>query len=186
MTVGFSFLKPDWQIMNSITTNVNYLHMDVSVPNSQQLGSKSQLPKRVCPVDIKAGLRDTAYVSPTRSEQLFYRQFGRILADARNKKKLSQEVLARELGLSRTSVTNIEKGRQPVQLHTLYHISQLLSVDLKDLLPAPQLIQRPEADQDVNVSRTDWLETMNVKLPDGGTDAKTKRYRTRSKKTSQR
>jgi transcriptional regulator with XRE-family HTH domain len=125
-------------------------------------------------------------VSPTRSDQLFYRQFGRILAEARNKKKLSQEVLARELGLSRTSVTNIEKGRQPVQLHTLYHISQLLSVDLKDLLPAPQLIQRPEANQDVNVSRTDWLETMNVKLPEGGTDAKTKGYRTRSKKTSRK
>ncbi len=129
-------------------------------------------------------LRDTACVAPTRSDGLFYRQFGRILAAARNKKKMSQEVLARELGLSRTSITNIEKGRQPVQLHTLYHISKLLAVELKDLLPAPQLVQRPESSQDVNVSRTDWLETMNVKLPFGGNDAKTKRHRTRSQKTS--
>jgi transcriptional regulator with XRE-family HTH domain len=129
---------------------------------------------------------NTIYVSAARTDQLFYRQFGRILAEARNKKKLSQEVLARELGLSRTSITNIEKGRQPVQLHTVYHISHLLSVDLKELLPAPQLIQRPDANQDVNVSRTDWLQTMNVKLPDGDNHAKTKGYRTRSKKTSRK
>lgn len=146
-----------------------------------------QLPKRVCYVDSREILRDTIDVSPTRSDhQLFYRQFGRILAEARNKKKMSQEVLARELGLTRTSITNIEKGRQPVQLHTLYHISQLLSVELQDLLPAPQLIQRPEANQDVNVSRTDWLETMNVRLPIGGIDAQTKGHRTRSKKTSRK
>jgi transcriptional regulator with XRE-family HTH domain len=124
------------------------------------------------------------FVKAKAADQLFYRQFGRILAEARSKKKLSQEVLASELGLSRTSITNIEKGRQPVQLHTLYLISELLSVDIKDLLPSPKLSQRPEANQDVNVSRTDWLETMNVRLPDGGTDAKTKGYRVRSKKTS--
>ncbi len=122
-------------------------------------------------------------VAPTRSDQLFYRQFGRILAAARNKKKMSQEVLARELGLSRTSITNIEKGRQPVQLHTLYQISNLLAVELKDLLPAPQLLQSPESSQDVNVSRTDWLKAMNVKLPFGDNNAQTKRRRARSQKT---
>lgn len=96
---------------------------------------------------------------------------------------MSQEVLARELGLSRTSITNIEKGRQPVQLHTLYHISNLLAVELKDLLPAPQLLQGPESSQDVNVTRTDWLKAMNVKLPFGDSHAQTKRRRTRSQKT---
>ncbi len=124
-------------------------------------------------------------VPSTRSDhQPLYSQFGRILAEARNKKKMSQEVLARELGLSRTSITNIEKGRQPVQLHTLYQISQLLSVELKDLLPAPQLAQQPETGQDVSVSRTDWLQSMNVTLPSGGIDAQKKGYRVRSKKTS--
>jgi transcriptional regulator with XRE-family HTH domain len=131
--------------------------------------------------------RKTIAVPSTRSDhQLLYSQFGRILAEARNKKKMSQEVLARELGLSRTSITNIEKGRQPVQLHTLYQISQLLSVELKDLLPAPQLVERPKAYQDVNVSRTDWLETMNVKLPIGGIDAQTKGHRIRSKNASRK
>ena len=173
--------------MDSLIRNVNLHNIYVSVAHSLWNGIRRQRPKRVCYVDIRESLRDTIDVAPTRSDhQLFYRQFGRILAEARNKKKMSQEVLARELGLTRTSITNIEKGRQPVQLHTLYHISQLLSVELKDLLPAPQLIQRSEANQDVNVSRSDWLQTMNVKLPDGGNDAKTKGYRIRSKKTSRK
>lgn len=173
--------------MNPLLFNVNTPNLYVSHTNCVHPHTCCQHPKRVCYVDIREILRDTIDVAPTRSDhQLFYRQFGRILAEARNKKKISQEVLARELGLTRTSITNIEKGRQPVQLHTLYHISQLLSVELKDLLPAPQLIQRPEANQDVNVSRTDWLQTMNVKLPDGGNDAKTKGYRIRSKKTSRK
>ncbi len=173
--------------MNPLLFNVNTPNLYVSHTNCVHPHTCCQRPKRVCYVDIREILPDTIDVAPTRSDhQLFYRQFGRILAEARNKKNISQEVLARELGLTRTSITNIEKGRQPVQLHTLYHISQLLSVELKDLLPAPQLIQRPEANQDVNVSRTDWLQTMNVKLPDGGNDAKTKGYRIRSKKTSRK
>src|SRR5260370_4629664 len=175
------------KIMNPLLSCVNTPNPYVSYTNCVHPHTCCQRPKRVCYVDIREILRDTIDVAPTRSDhQLFYRQFGRILAEARNKKKISQEVLARELVLTRTSITNIEKGRQPVQLHSLYHISQLLSVELKDLLPAPQLIQRPEANQDVNVSRTDWLQTMNVKLPDGGNDAKTKGYRIRSKKTSRK
>ena len=170
--------------MNPLIENVNYTNLYVTVANCWRLSIDSQPPKRVCFIDIGLNLRNTACVAPTRSDELFYRQFGRILAAARNKKNMSQEVLARELGLSRTSITNIEKGRQPVQLHTLYHISKLLAVELKDLLPAPQLVQRPESSQDVNVSRADWLQTMNVKLPFGGTDAKAKRHRTRSQKTS--
>jgi transcriptional regulator with XRE-family HTH domain len=173
--------------MNPVIYNVNRTNLYVSCTNCLRVRLNRQYPKRVCSVDIRAVLRETVDVAPTRSDhKLFYRQFGRILAEARNKKKMSQELLARELGLSRTSVTNIEKGRQPVQLHTLYQISQLLSVELKDLLPAPQLIQRDESHQDVSVSRTDWLQTMNVKLPDGGNDEKTKGSRIRSKKAPRR
>jgi transcriptional regulator with XRE-family HTH domain len=37
-------------------------------------------------------------------------------------------------------VTNIEAGRQPVQLHTIYRIAEILGVELASLLPA-----RPDA-----------------------------------------
>ena len=117
------------------------------------------------------------------ADQLFYRQYGRLLAEARRKKGISQELLADELGLSRTSITNIEKGRQPVQLHSLYCIARLLGVELKDLLPSPQIFDIPQPSERLSVSRSEWLETMNVTLPKGLLNA-SKRHRTRSPKTT--
>jgi DNA-binding XRE family transcriptional regulator len=57
------------------------------------------------------------------------RLFGQLLAEKRSEAKLSQESLAKAVGLTRTSITNIERGRQPVNLHTLY-------LDVVDLLPS--------------------------------------------------
>jgi transcriptional regulator with XRE-family HTH domain len=70
-------------------------------------------------------------------EQAFYRSFGRILAQRRSEANLSQAALAKAVGLSRTSITNIECGRQPVNLHTLYVMAGVLRRDLNDLLPPP-------------------------------------------------
>ncbi len=39
------------------------------------------------------------------------------------------------VGLTRTSVTNIEKGRQKVRLDTLYDIAEVLGESPQDLLP---------------------------------------------------
>jgi transcriptional regulator with XRE-family HTH domain len=66
----------------------------------------------------------------------FYKRFGRRVAKLRKKAGVSQEKLADAIALSRTSVTNIERGRQPVQLHTLYSIADALGVEPPDLLPA--------------------------------------------------
>lgn len=117
------------------------------------------------------------------ADQLFYRQFGQLLAEVRRKKGISQEFLADELGLSRTSITNIEKGRQPIQLHSLYRIARLLEVELKELLPSPQVFESPRSAERLSVSRSEWLETMNVTLPKGLLNAP-KRDRTRSAKTT--
>jgi transcriptional regulator with XRE-family HTH domain len=117
------------------------------------------------------------------AEHPFYRQFGQLVAEFRRKKGISQEVLADGLGLSRTSITNIEKGRQPVQLHSLYLIARLLAVELKELLPSPQVFETTQHPERISVSRSEWLETMNLKLPGGEIDAK-KRHRARSSKAS--
>lgn len=95
-----------------------------------------------------------------------------MLSEIRRKKRISQEMLADELGLSRTSITNIEKGRQPVQLYALYVIARLLGADVKELLPSAAIFERPERAQGLNVSRSEWLQTMNVPLdPTGDDDA---------------
>ena len=48
----------------------------------------------------------------------FYKAVGQLVRAARDKAGLTQNALASRLGLTRTSVTNIEKGRQKVLLHT--------------------------------------------------------------------
>jgi transcriptional regulator with XRE-family HTH domain len=48
---------------------------------------------------------------------------------------MSQEAFAKAVGLSRTSITNIERGRQPISLHTLYFMADILGVEASDLLP---------------------------------------------------
>ena len=117
-------------------------------------------------------------------EKLFYSTFGKMLGEMRRKQGISQEMLADELGLSRTSITNIEKGRQPVQLHTLYLIARLLSIDIKELLPSPKVMDLPNEVGELNVSRSEWLEQMNVKLPTGANDAEKKESGRRSKKVA--
>src|SRR5262245_47688238 len=49
----------------------------------------------------------------------------------------SQSKLAKELGLSRTSIVNIEAGRQHASLHVLWQIADKLNVELSQLLPTP-------------------------------------------------
>jgi transcriptional regulator with XRE-family HTH domain len=65
-----------------------------------------------------------------------YRDFGRLLRSARRKAKLTQEALGKRVGLSRTSITNIEQGNQHVGLHLLYGLAKAVGVRAIDLLPS--------------------------------------------------
>lgn len=64
-----------------------------------------------------------------------YQEIGNRIARARKKSRLSQQDLATRIGLQRTSVTNIEKGRQKIMVHTLIELAQHLNVELTELLP---------------------------------------------------
>src|SRR5271169_4349163 len=68
----------------------------------------------------------------------FYQQLGAQIRKFRKHQKLSQDVLAKLVGLARTSLTNIERGRQHPPLHTLSEIVAHLKVDISDLLPSPE------------------------------------------------
>ncbi len=69
----------------------------------------------------------------------FYNQFGRLLRQARKNAGLSQEDLATAIGLTRTSVSNIERGRQKVLLHTFDELLRVLNVQAGGLLPVPEV-----------------------------------------------
>ena len=65
----------------------------------------------------------------------FYQEVGRRIKRARKTRLLTQEALASLISLTRTSITNIEKGRQKILLHTLADLATALRVEYAALLP---------------------------------------------------
>jgi len=83
----------------------------------------------VSDIDIWARLRHTVAVDR------LYRQFGNRLRESRLDAKLTQDEVAERVGLKRTSITNIECGRQHIALHQLFLLADAVGVGPIDLLP---------------------------------------------------
>ena len=64
-----------------------------------------------------------------------YRRFGELVRVYRHAARLTQEEVAKRVGLSRTSITNIEKGRQKVLLHQFYDLAAAINTTPARLLP---------------------------------------------------
>lgn len=64
-----------------------------------------------------------------------YRHVGGRVSELRKQRNITQEQLAEAIGLQRTSITNIERGRQKILLHTLFEMATVLKVCVQDLLP---------------------------------------------------
>ena len=69
------------------------------------------------------------------NEQI-YELMGKLIRSRRKKLNLTQDDLARRVNLMRTSITNIEKGRQKIQVHTLFDLAAALEVDPVTLIPS--------------------------------------------------
>jgi transcriptional regulator with XRE-family HTH domain len=69
---------------------------------------------------------------------MFYKQVGENIRAKRKERGLSQEGLAKAVGLKRPSMSNIEKGRQNILLHTFCDIAETLGATASMLLPANQ------------------------------------------------
>lgn len=77
----------------------------------------------------------------------FYREFGQRVREARRARGMSQAVLARRIGVGRTSVTNIEKGQQHIPLHLLVLLAQAVGTAPAALLPDEPPITNSAAPQ---------------------------------------
>lgn len=79
-----------------------------------------------------------------------YETIGAAVREARHRADLSQDDLANSVSLTRTSITNLERGRQQVPLHTLYDIAEAVGCAVKELLPDTSPISAPlYGDEDV-------------------------------------
>ena len=74
-----------------------------------------------------------------------YRNLGTRIRNLRNNLRRTQDQLARQIGISRASLANIEAGRQQVLVHHLFSLASALQLDSPaQLLLAPQ-VRAPKA-----------------------------------------
>ena len=59
---------------------------------------------------------------------------GRVVAEQRKLREIPQEELARHLGVTRTSISNIEHGKQAMSLATFCKVANYLHIDANVLL----------------------------------------------------
>lgn len=81
-----------------------------------------------------------------------YKAIGAAVKKARTERGLSQEDLAKVARLTRTSITNLESGKQQVPLHSLYEIAAAIDRDVRDLLPVriPESVEPAYSEEDVD------------------------------------
>lgn len=96
--------------------------------------------------------------------QAYYEKVGRRIREARKRRKppLTQEALGKMVSLTRTSITNVEKGRQKFSLHTLADIAAALQVEPASLLPqrSAESDQRlDEALKDRPRAEKEWIKS---------------------------
>jgi len=58
-------------------------------------------------------------------------ELGRKLRDLRIDRGLTQEEVAAEVNISRDHLSNIENGKYPINIKTLYKLSTFFEVDMK-------------------------------------------------------
>jgi transcriptional regulator with XRE-family HTH domain len=69
------------------------------------------------------------------NEDKFYLELGKRIRRARIEQNLTQQQLADSLSLTRTSITNIERGAQRPLVHTVATIASELKVPVSTIIP---------------------------------------------------
>lgn len=82
-----------------------------------------------------------------------YKAFGQAVAERRNVLGKTQERLSKEIGLSRASLANIERGSQRVFLHQILAIADALELDSShEIVPSRAVTVKAGAKADITLS----------------------------------
>ena len=77
------------------------------------------------------------------NETVLYNLIGERVRRQRVQMDMTQAQLADAVGVLRTSIANIEAGRQKPPLHLLYKLCMELGVEVADILPSNAVISQP-------------------------------------------
>jgi transcriptional regulator with XRE-family HTH domain len=84
---------------------------------------------------------------PTIDRDQFYIELGNRLRVKREKSELTQAEVAEAAGISRTSLTNIEGGRQRILVDQLASICSKLNTTMDDVVPTGAMKQKKPHDK---------------------------------------
>ena len=110
---------------------------------------------------MRRSVLQTGAVATEAQVMAFYVSLGGRVKRGRNQANLSQADLAQRLGLTRTSIANLEAGRQRPSAHHAAMIANILQVPIQDLLPnAPATVDpMQEAREEMRSRARSWAGT---------------------------
>ena len=74
--------------------------------------------------------------------EILYKSLGKKIKNRRVELQMSQTQLSDKINkIGRTSISNIEKGKQQPPLHVIYEICAVLDIDIHRILPTYSVIQ---------------------------------------------
>ncbi len=93
-----------------------------------------------------------------------YERIGKEIKHFREQLNLTQSDLAERIGVTRTSISNLESGRQRVPIDTLFAICEVLRIEPRDILPTieeARKMQRgfnvDEIKENFDTQSADWI-----------------------------
>lgn len=104
-------------------------------------------------------------------EDQVYSEIGKRIREGRDTKGWTQQELSDRMELTRSSIANIELGRQKIQVHVLYTFAEVLGLNPLDLLPQPSVIKNKEKyDSNLDTESRDFLQRILEKSSHTGGD----------------
>ena len=95
-------------------------------------------------------------------QRKFYDEVGNRVRTHRAARHMSQAMLGEKVNLKRSSISNIEAGRQKMLLHTLAEISVALNVPLSHLMPEmiPMAANTVQGGRKPTVNEKMWIDAL--------------------------
>ncbi|WP_421945519.1 helix-turn-helix domain-containing protein [Pedobacter sp.] len=97
-------------------------------------------------------------MSAKENQSEFYKKLGVSIKRARQRAFLKQEYVAYQLGLTRTSLVNIEQGNQKIQVHALVQLAEILNISLNELIPSTLDVSKVSLDKKSETKLTKELD----------------------------
>ncbi len=92
---------------------------------------------------------------------ILYQIVGERIKKRRESIGLNQNDLSEKINIGRSSISNIEKGRQQPPLHTLFEICKVLDMDVQTILPTYAEVQEKVSNNTNDLYAT-FLENIDI------------------------